>query len=101
LGELDHLSKAWAAAARLNGRVGNRSLVEELEDRIRQGDQRSIELAGRLGPVVRQGNLIPALLVALEDQDEDVRSLIGTLLALLHDERWAAATAGRGGGCAP
>jgi HEAT repeat protein len=85
VGELDHLSKAWAAAARLNGRVGNRSLVEELEDRIRQGDERSIELAGRLGPVVRQGNLIPALLVALEDQDEDVRGAAGEALGRLRE----------------
>ena len=106
LDELDHLSKAWAAAGRLNGRVGDRSLVEELKHRIRQGDERSIELAGRLGPVARQGNLVPALVAALESADRSVREaaaqalgklgdaaaahpgLITTLLAALRDEEW-------------
>jgi HEAT repeat protein len=115
VGELDHLSKAWAAAARLNGRVGNRSLVEELEHRIRQGDERSIELAGRLGLVAWRRRLIPAVLAALESADRSVRKaaaqalvplreaaaahpqVIPGLLAALKDRdwlvRWAAARA--------
>jgi HEAT repeat protein len=118
----DHLRKAWAAAARLDGRVGNRSLVEELEDRIRQGDERSIHLAGIVEPSVRQGNLIPALLAALKGQEEVVRwaaaqalgklgaaaahpEVIPALLAALKDQdhlvRWAAAEAiGELGGAA-
>jgi HEAT repeat protein len=85
LDKLDHLSKAWAAAARLNGRVRNRSLVEELKDRIRQGDLGPIQLAARLGPVARQGNLIPALLTALKSKDSWVQLFSADSLGRLPD----------------
>jgi len=66
LDKLHHAGSAWVAAGKLNGKVTEAKLLELLVQQVKQGEERAIWLAGRLGIAATQSpDLVASLLQML------------------------------------